>query len=420
MTIKNKNTLINIIAWFSVSIFYLYQYVLRVYPNVLVNDIRPYLNMTASEYSLFGTLTLYAYSLMQLPFGYLIDKYGVKIIIIFSITISVFGTYLNSLSHSHELAYLSRFLIGIGSASPFICAVKIASDNFNSGTKGFLMGATLSLGTIGAFMLSKSIAVISSTLGWHQCLEYIAITGIIILVINLLLLKENKTKTKLSNHSFHVFISALKATLKNKKVWYYSIMASGLYSPVSVIADLWGSDFIQKKYFFSSEMSASSSTVFYTGIAFGGLIISYLAEQFKKIDFMIAICMLCSTILIICFIYTSFEVSYNFLTFFLFIIGAFCGAEMICFSGAIKSADQNFSGITIGISNTLNMIVSAIIAHFTGVIMDKVSMASDMQQYRDYKCGDFQKSFVLLISFMILCSILSIINLFRKYMQKRK
>ena len=76
------------ISWFILASFYLYQYILRSSPGVLIEEIRHEFGMNADNFALMGSMYYYGYSLMQVPLGILVDRVGVRKTAIFSISAS--------------------------------------------------------------------------------------------------------------------------------------------------------------------------------------------------------------------------------------------------------------------------------------------------------------------------------------------
>jgi fucose permease len=84
---QTKNLRTGYVAWAILSLFFFYQYILRVFPGVMVNELRGDFSINAEQFSYFGAFYLYAYSLLQIPVGLLVDKIGVKKTVILSILI---------------------------------------------------------------------------------------------------------------------------------------------------------------------------------------------------------------------------------------------------------------------------------------------------------------------------------------------
>lgn len=182
-TTRDPNLSVLYIGWFTVALFYLYQYVLRVAPGVLVTDLRATFHLTAEQFSTLGSYYLFAYALIQVPLGIIVDIVGVRKTVLASVILCVAGTLL--LAHAQNLFILqiSRIFVGLGSACAFMCSLKLVVDCLPVGKRGFLMGITLTLGTLGALVAGKPLALLTDNLGWRSTISYTAYVGILILLI---------------------------------------------------------------------------------------------------------------------------------------------------------------------------------------------------------------------------------------------
>ena len=64
--------------WICASFFYIYQMFLRVSPSLIVNDLMIFFQINGTQVATLTAWAMYAYSLMQIPVGVLIDVYGVR------------------------------------------------------------------------------------------------------------------------------------------------------------------------------------------------------------------------------------------------------------------------------------------------------------------------------------------------------
>src|SRR5690606_23374433 len=117
-----------------------------------------------------------------------VDYIGVRKTVIASIMLCLSGTFLLSFAPTLEVLQISRILVGIGSACAFMCSLKIVVDYLPVGKRGFLMGTTLTLGTLGAIVAGKPLASLADHVGWRPTVSYTALFGLVILLIAFLFL----------------------------------------------------------------------------------------------------------------------------------------------------------------------------------------------------------------------------------------
>ena len=56
-------------VWIIASLFYAYQYILRVMPNIMLDDIMQQFNLSSATFGQFSGVYYIGYSLMHIPLG---------------------------------------------------------------------------------------------------------------------------------------------------------------------------------------------------------------------------------------------------------------------------------------------------------------------------------------------------------------
>lgn len=394
------------LIWASVALFFFYQYILRVYPSVMVNELRFDFALTAEQFSYFGAFNLYAYSLLQIPVGLLVDKYGIKRIVLTSIALCLGATVLASLTHNLYLAYLSRVMMGAGSACAFMCTLKSVVDYLPEKGRGVWMGATLTLGVAGALVAGKPLSIAMDLVGWRHALLLTTIIGASIFILVFIVFPRQKTATQSSTEKTtanDIFIG-IRAILKTRMVLVYAFLAVGLYTPLSVMADLWGVAYIMSKFGLNRSSSAEVSMMLYIGLCIGSLALPYIAEKYNALNKTIRVCIfgILTTLCAILFLPNlgARQVSTLFL-----LLGLFCGAEMLCFTGIVRYAPAGKTGVTFGITNTANMLGGAVAQQIIGFMLDRFlwNGALDAHGHRLYSNTDYTLALSSLVVIIVAC-----------------
>lgn len=406
---EGQNLVIAYFAWASVALFFFYQYILRVAPGVMIHEIRHDFSVNADQFATLGSFYLYAYSLLQIPLGLIVDRIGVRRTILGSIVLCLGGSLLMSYSQILLSAQLSRIMVGAGSASAFMCSLKIIADKLPAGRRGLLMGATLTLGTLGALIAGKPLVYFLDDFGWRTTLTYTALLGITLLIFSLIFLpKQSKKNNTLSKEDLKTIGKNIVSIVKNNRVMLYGFLAIGLYTPLSALADLWGTAFIMQKFSLPRAEAAQTTMMMYVGLAAGSLIMPWICEKYNLLDRAIQICGL-GIIILFGFLLYGPTINNMQLTMLLICLGFFCGAEMMCFTGALLYSNPNNSGLTIGIVNTLNMLGGAILQQFIGYSLDfHWNGLLDEQGIRIYESHHFTLAFSILTVVIIVCCFASL------------
>lgn len=395
------------LAWGATALFYLYQYVLRVSPGVMVTELRTEFHMTAEQFASLGAFYLYAYSFLQIPLGVIIDRIGVRKTVLSSVVLCIIGAFLLAYSHALWEVQVSRLLIGAGSACAFMASLKVAADSLPPTKRGLLVGATLTAGTMGALATGKLLVTLLDTVGWRQSILTVAFIGILLFAVLLFLLRLPK-QTLSASVSFKLLGSQIAEIAKNRTVMTYAILAIGVYTPLSVLAELWGTAFLMQKYQLSRADAAQTTMMMFLGLAIGSLLLPWICEKWNIVEATIKVC---SFALLAVFAYVLFgpNMSIGALTACLIILGILCGSEMVCFTGALRHTTQVNSGMTIGVVNTLNMLGGAVLQQAIGAVLDaRWQGALDGNGVRVYQPLDYVVALSILLAVIACCCMMSL------------
>uniref|UniRef100_A0A8C3CSI0 Sphingolipid transporter 3 (putative) n=1 Tax=Cairina moschata TaxID=8855 RepID=A0A8C3CSI0_CAIMO len=162
--------LINFMDWFIV-------------PGILL-DIQQYFNLRDGEAGLLQTAFILCYMVAAPFFGYLGDRYNRKIILgagIFFWSLVTLGTSFISESY-HWIFFLSRGLVGIGTASYSTVAPTIIADQFDEGKRTTMLSVfyiCIPVGSGLGYVLASSMA--SATGDWHWAFRWTVLLSLEIL-----------------------------------------------------------------------------------------------------------------------------------------------------------------------------------------------------------------------------------------------
>jgi MFS family permease len=398
------------LAWFTITLFYFYQYILRISPGIMIDQLRNHFQVTAESFATLGTLYLLAYSLLQIPLGIIVDKIGVRRTVLWSTLLCITGSTLFSQAESFIMAQVARLLIGAGSASALMCALKVVADQFPPGKRGMLMGATLSLGVLGALITGKLLVPSMEKTSWNYVFESFVLIGLVMFALLFFTVKtynRARSKTYIASPTVQSTLTRVIEIIKTKEIILYGILAIGLYTPLSAIADLWGTAFLMQKYSLSQAQAANTSTMMYLGLAIGSLILPWLCEQMNALNEAIFYSGIMILLIFMIILYGPVY-SNSTVTILVILLGFFCGAEMMCFTGALMYSNRNNSGEIIGVVNTLNMLGGAILQQFIGFGLDfQWSGSRNLQGIRVYNTEQYVYALSVLTVIIFLCVLAS-------------
>ena len=155
--------------------------------------------------------------------------------------------------------------------------------------------------------------------------------------------------------------------LKSKQIWLLAIFGSLMLSPIIILSELWGTQYLILKYKFNKDVGAFLSSLTFIGIGIGGIVNGYLSSKIKRnkpILFFGNIGSLFCVLLIIYFHHSIFILMLLHIAF-----GFFSSSMLLCFSIPCKSLSKHMHGSIIGFLNTVIITGSVLFQPLSGYLL---------------------------------------------------
>ncbi|MBA4118287.1 MAG: hypothetical protein C0514_05255 [Candidatus Puniceispirillum sp.] len=277
---KSRGNMIGWLVWGCAALFYGFQFVLRVSPGVIAEDLMRDLALDACMTGVLASCYYIGYSAMQIPTGVILDRFGPRRPLVFACLLCCIGALIFGYAQSLTLLQIGRTFMGVGSAFAFLSCVKLASLYFPPRILSILVGLTLSVGTFGATVAGAPFGMLVDATNWRVANYVLAGVSLLIALAAWIVIRENAahTASREENRS-EPLIQGIKSVLVNPQTWIYGLYGFAMYVPLSGFADLWGTPFITEAYKMDKTTAAGVTSLFYIGLGFGAPLWSYWATR---------------------------------------------------------------------------------------------------------------------------------------------
>jgi len=355
-------------AFGAVSLFYAYQFALRVAPSVMGDYLIKDFALDASSYGFLASSYYYGYAFFQVPSGSLLDIFGCKRVVMSFIFMCLFGVVL-SLSYSLSLVYVGRFFIGVGSAVSFIACVKVASTYFAARYGPFLMGVAVFMGTLGAMGGGPPVALSLEHVGWRMTTVFLGVIALFLIVFAGFSLKKdepvafNTTIFKQAGRDFtHLFFK--------RQTWIIGLYGVLSYVPFAAFCDLWGASFLEKSHDISDAQSSFLVSFIYIGLGVGSPFGAWLLKimgGYRRCFFLSG-----SLGAMLFFVFLILpKMSYVFYMIIMFLIGLIASPQILAFPLIATINPMRMGGAASGFHNMICMFSGIVFQPFIGWLMEK-------------------------------------------------
>ena len=315
---------------------------------------------------------------MQIPSGILADKFGPKKTVASFSLLAAVGSIIFGLAPTITLAYLGRFMVGIGVSVVFICLIKIQSRWFYAKNFALMVGFAGLAANLGAILAQTPLVIAASTFGWRSTFVYMGLAMVVFAVLVVLFVKDDPTDMGLPGmdelEGRPVVTStikvgeALKSVMSNKRTWIISLTYIGLYTGYVVLLGTFGVSYLITAYGMEKIQAANMIMVAVIGSAVSSLLVGYISDKIKKRKSIVVSLSLVTLVCWIVFVYVKMPVSL--LMPFLFIMGFVMSCFTMCWTVANEVNDRRYSGIATGVVNCIGFAGAAIVPVFMGSILD--------------------------------------------------
>ncbi|MGB4191501.1 MAG: MFS transporter [Rickettsiales bacterium] len=360
--------------WVIVSVFYAYQYILRVMPSILMNDIMQRFNIDAAVFGQFSGVYYLGYSLMHLPIGIMLDHYGPRKVMTGCILLTIVGMLPIIFSEHWTYPIIGRILIGVGSSAAILGAFKIIRLTFSEAHFSRMLSFSVTIGLIGAIYGGAPVSYMNKTLGYQAVIEIFAVIGLILAALTYLIVPEiEKENSKAS------VLLEIKQVLTNKKVILTCIFAGLMVGPLEGFADVWGAEFFRKVYNFDNNVASSLPSMIFIGMCFGAPVLSLIAEKTNNYIGTIVFAGIAMAAIFTILIFN--KLSTNAISFSFIIVGICCAYQILAIYKASTYVADNVVGLTTAIANMIIMIFGYFFHSIIGMIIKIYSTESSSEAF---------------------------------------
>lgn len=259
---------------------YVLAYFYRVSMAVMAKDLTGELSLDAIQLGALSGAFFYAFAFTQLPLGPLLDRFGGKRVVLLSGIVTTAGVALFAMAASYPQAMAGRILIGIGSASVLMGALKVFSNWFEAGEFGRISGFIIAIGNIGNLSATAPLAIAVAAFGWRSAYWAVALLQ----VATLILLQVTVSERPLlegdagETREHHSPLAGISQVLANPSYWGMSALAFSWYANYMAVQGLWGGPYLMEVAGLSREKAGTILLLTSLGFLVGCIGIGKVAD----------------------------------------------------------------------------------------------------------------------------------------------
>jgi MFS family permease len=363
-----KTKYLPFIMWFFPLAFFTYQFILRLWPGIMMQQIMSQFMINASQFGLIAAFYYYGYAGMQIPVALLLDRFGARAMVFSFAILCGLATVAFTYSTNWYMACLSRFLIGAGSAVGFLGVSKVISEWFAAEKYTKMIGLSFSVGLMGAIYGGKPVSLLVASHHWQHVALTLAFTSFIIALGAFLVLRAPHKDDRVSIPSTPFSFTELMTILSKPQIWQLAIANLLMVGALEGFSDVWGVPYLMTSYGIAKDNAAQLVSFVFIGMLFGGPLLAWCSKKIG--DYPVII--LCGLGMALAFAVLLFTHHYYwwFLAGLFFSIGLMCCYQVIVFAAGARLVVASQLGVTIALLNCINMLGGSFFHTLIGRLMD--------------------------------------------------
>lgn len=376
-------------VWLLASIFYAYQFIIRVLPNILMPEIMQKFQIDAAIFGQFSGIYYIGYTLVHLPIGIMLDRIGPKYVLPACMLLTAIGLLPIVYSDTWVYPILGRFIIGLGSSGAILGAFKIVRLGFKEEQFTIMIGITVTIGLLGAIYGGRPLNILLTLFGWQSVLQAICYIGIALAIISFYLIPKSEKFLDSSS-----ILKDIKDVTANSKVILVCILGGLMVGPLEGFADAWSTEFFRIAYQLDETTASTLPSFIFLGMCLGAPLLSYVAartSRYYEMTILAAVTMMIGFILIL-----FFSIPISLISILLSVVGFLCGYQILVIYKASSYVPENLVGLTTAFANMTIMTFGYFFHTIIGRVMDTYWTGTIEGSRRLYTPEAFQRGLLII------------------------
>lgn len=358
-------------------LYYCYVFFLRVSPSAMAHDLMQNFHIRAAQFGLLSSLYYWSYTFLQIPGGFLLDRFGPRMVMFSASLICVTGVGLFVSTDNYMIACVGRFMMGFGSSIAYISSLKLATIWLPPNRFAMVAGLTTSLGMVAGIFAERHLSTLVKDYGYQDALYSSLIAGVVLsfLIFAVVRNKPNQKHVSELNATtprLKEIVGGMLNIIKMPQMWLIGIVGALLYLPASVFLDLWGISYLETTYGITGTQAGNAVSMIFVGWLVSAPIIGTISDIIERRRLPLMLCSILA-LLLMAYIFYGPQMSLTSLHVAMFILGIVCGSHPLCFCLGKENNPHNLAGVAVATTNMLIMLGGVIFQPLVGLLLDKHS-----------------------------------------------
>ena len=405
------------LVWGIPAAFYLTAFFFRASPAVMTGELMRDFHISAKQLGTLSACYFYAYVLMQVPVGVLVDSWGARKLLVLGSLLSAAGTFLFASTDSFALACTGRAMVGAATAVGWIVTLKIATHWFPSRSFAMISGLGLFIGNLGALFAQVPLRLLMESFGWRSVVAASAVFGLGIGVLAWSMVHNDPVEggfrsfapPELTGRQQEPLLGLIRGfgrIFRYRNTWLIFIAQGGFVGSILAFTGLWGPAYLKTRFGLSATSAAAVCSVMIICWAGSSPFFGRFSDAIhrrKRLYFGGALGMALGWPILF---YAPIESLPVFIA-IAALVSISAGAVILGFAYAKESVPVKYLGTISGATNMGNMVGPTLLQPGIGWMLDQKWTGGLEKGSRVYGVDAFHYAFLLIIAWAVVTCVLA-------------
>ncbi len=384
---------------------------------VVADDLASELNLTGTQLSNLASMYFWAYAIMQIPNGILIDTIGPRKTTSIGMLLAGIGSIMFSMAPNVLVAYIGRLLVGVGVAGVFVSVLKIQAVWFRKEEFPMITGLTSFVGNSGGVLATTPLALLVIAIGWRSSFVVIGVVSLLFFGLIMYFVKDHPREigcpapngdAPISTEPFWI---GLGKVVRNPYTWPNFFILFTLMGSITSFSGLWGVPYLTHIYGLNRSAASHYVLLLTTGIMIGSILIGSIAKRVGKIK---PIILTGASIFTLSWFYiiviSNGQPPLWQLPFIYLLMGITAVSFILSFTNAKEVNNPHLSGTATSVANVGGFLGGALLNIFVGYILDLNWGGTLVNGARVYSLGAYKLAFTVFLAMGLVAMVATLLQ----------
>lgn len=263
----------------------------RVAPAAIAGELAQAFHTSGVGLGVLAATYFYVYTVMQIPTGVLVDRFGTRRIVTAGGVIAGVGSMAFGAASTFAVATMGRTLVGLGVSVMFVALLKLVAEWFREREFATMAGVTVCLGNMGAILSAVPLAWLVTVISWRTVFAATGIVSIVLAALSWCFVHDRPRDVGLiSPHEFpvppgqptiHWWIGLLEV-VRNPYSWPGFFANIGLAGTLLTFAGLWGVPYLVHAHGMERTLATWHTSAMLLGFAVGAMTVGIVSDRLRQ------------------------------------------------------------------------------------------------------------------------------------------